>query len=278
MRLTQFGVYVFPLFNKRDVLNVGDTGGAIVGLVGRSYYDGYGVEDAPETLRTVSTQYEIIETTATAVQTERDAIRGRAGQLLRLWAVLPNGTSRFQWARLAQVDMERRREFIYYQPMRLRFELTEPGWNGTAHNAAWYLNAGHYLDTAKWLDQYDVWTPASSGATHTLVNDGQLRQADVTITITAGAATISNIRLRVNDCDWTWTGTVAIGTSLVVDCGAKSIKNNTVDAYSGFALNAGHTVADWWQIEPGNNTVTINYTGNAGADATVTWDYYDAWA
>ena len=278
MRLTQFGVYVFPLCNKRDVLNVGDTAGAMVPLVGGGYYDGYGAEDAPEALRKVSTQYEIIETTATAVQTERDAIRGRAGQLLRLWAVLPSGASRFQWARLAQVDMERRREFIFYQPMRLSFELRHPGWNGTAHGAAWYLDAGHYLDTGKWLDMAETWTPTADGDTYTLTNDGQLRQTDATITITAGAATISNITLQVNDCDWTWTGTVAIGTSLVVDCGAKSIKNNTVDAYSSLTLNAGHTVADWIQLEPGNNTVTITYTGNAGADATVTWDYYDAWA
>jgi hypothetical protein len=124
----------------------------------------------------------------------------------------------------------------------------------------------------------ETWTPASSGATYILTNDGVLRQTDVTITITAGAASISNIRLRVNNCDWTYSGTVAAGQALLVDCGAKSITNNTVDAYTGLTLNAGHTVADWIQVEPGNNTVTITYSGNAGADAVVTWDYYDAWA
>jgi hypothetical protein len=278
MRLTHFGTYVFPLFSKRDQVSVGDTSGAIVGLAGRGYYDAFGTDDATEQLRTVATEYEIIETTATAVQTARDAIRGRSGQLLRLWADLPDGTSRFQWARLAKVDIERRREYLFYQPVSLQFEVAEPGWNGTAHGATWYLDSGHYLDTGKWLDTSETWTPSASGDTYTLTNDGVLRQTDAQITITAGAASISSIRLRVNSCDWTYGGTVAAGQSLIVDCGAKSIKNNAVDDYANLTLNAGHTVGDWIQIEPGDNTVTINYSGNAGADAVVTWDYYDAWA
>jgi hypothetical protein len=63
----------------------------------------------------------------------------------------------------------------------------------------------------------------------------------------------------------------------VVDCGARSIKNNGVDAYSGLTLNAGHTTAPWLRLAPGSNTVTITYSGNADASATVTFSYYDGW-
>jgi hypothetical protein len=62
-----------------------------------------------------------------------------------------------------------------------------------------------------------------------------------------------------------------------VDCGLRSVKNNGVDAYSGFALNSGHAVADWLRLEPGANSVTITYSGNADASATVTFSFYDGW-
>jgi hypothetical protein len=62
-----------------------------------------------------------------------------------------------------------------------------------------------------------------------------------------------------------------------VDCGQRSVKNNGVDAYSGLALNSGHTVADWLQIAPGANTITITYTGNADNSAGVTLSFYDGW-
>jgi len=278
MRLTHFGVYVFPLYNKRDKVSVGDTSGAMIPLVGGGFYDGYGTEDAPEAIRTVSTEYEIIETTATAVQTHRDDIRGRAGQLLRLWAQLPDSTVRFAWARLARVEMERRREYLFYQPIRLQFDIGASGWNGAAHGAPWFLDAGHYLESGKYLNQDDVWTPSADGDTEVVVNAGNITVTNAVLTITAsGTATISNVRIRCGDCDWQWTGTVALSTSLVIDCGTRSVKNNTVDAYSGFALHANHKTADWLQLAPGNNTVTINYTGNANASATVTFDFYDGW-
>ncbi len=86
MRLTQFGTYVFPLFNKRDLVSTGDTGGTLLKLPGGGAYDAYGTDDAPEGVREVSTEFEIIDTTATAVQTARDQIRSRAGKWRRLWA------------------------------------------------------------------------------------------------------------------------------------------------------------------------------------------------
>jgi hypothetical protein len=226
----------------------------------------------------VTTSFEIIETTATAVQTARDAIRALAGTKARLWAHFPDGTDRFVWARLARVRMERRLEYIYYQPVDLDFEIVVPGWNGTGHGAPWLLDDGETLDTGLYLDLDDVWIPSSSGDTETFANGGNRTVTDAFVTITAGAAaTISNIRIRCGLCDWTWTGTVAVNKSLTIDCASRSIKYDGADAYSGFALNSGHSVADWLQLAPGNNTITVNYTNNANNSAGVTVSFYDGW-
>ena len=278
MRLTQFGTYTLPLFNKRDQVGTGDTGGSLLNLVSGASYDGLGTGDATEAATTLTTSYEIIDSTASAVQTARDAIRALAGQRLRLWAQMPDASLRFVWARLARIRMERRREYIFYQPVELTFEVAAPGWNGTQHGAAWLLDDGETLDTGLYLDLDDVWIPSADGDDETFNNGGNRTVRDAFVTITASAtAAISNITISCGDCDWTWTGTVAVSTSLTIDCGTRSIKNNGVDAYSGFALNAGHTVADWLQLEPGDNTITINYSDNADNSAGVTVSYYDGW-
>jgi hypothetical protein len=174
--------------------------------------------------------------------------------------------------------MERRREYIYFQPVDLTFDVVQPGWNGTGHGAPWLLDDGETLDTGLYLDLDDVWIPSVSGDSETFTNAGNRTVTNAMLTITASAsATISNVRIVCGDCDWTWTGTVAVSTSLTVDCGQRSIKNNGVDAYSGLALNVDHTVADWLRLEPGANTITITYSGNADNSAGVTLSFYDGW-
>ena len=142
MRLTQFGTYTLPLFSRRDKLSTGDTGGALVTLVNGIGYDATGAGVAQEAVNTVTCSYEIVETTATAVQTARDAIRALAGTKARLWAQMPDGSLRHVWARLTRVNMERRREYIFYQPVEATFEIDQPGWLGTAHGAPWFLDTG----------------------------------------------------------------------------------------------------------------------------------------
>lgn len=278
MRLTQFGLYTLPLFNKRDTVGTGDTGGSSLTLVSGTGYDPLGTGGATEAPTTLGTSYEIVDTTATAVQTARDAIRALAGTKARLWAHFPDGSDRFVWARLARVRMERRSQYIYFQPVELTFDVLQPGWNGAQHGALWLLDDGETLDTGLYLDLDDVWIPSASGDVETFTNAGNRTVTVAMLTITASAsATISNITIKCGDCDWTWTGTVALSKSLTVDCGQRSVKNNGVDAYSGLALNVGHKVADWLQIKPGANTITITYTGNADASAGVTLSFYDGW-
>ena len=277
MRLTKFGTYELPLWNKRDGVSMGNMGGAVVDIIGGAGYDAYGSGTAPESALTVTTSFEIIETSTTAVQTARDAIRALGGTKERLWAHFPDGSERFADARLARVRMERRFEYIYYQPVDLDFDIVSPGWHGEVHGAPWYLDAGETLDSGLVLDLLDYWTPTSSPLTATVNNGGNRTVTNAVLTVTAGTSTISAIKLVCGSCDWTYSGTVAIGKALVIDCGLKSVVNDGADAYSAFALNSGHAVADWLQLQPGDNTVTITYTGNATDDATFALGYYDGW-
>lgn len=277
MRLTQFGTYVLPVWNKTDDLSPGSSPGALLELPGGGAWDGYGTAEAPEPSNVVSTQFEIVKTTAAAVQTERDRIRARRGFLRRLWAETPSGMLRFVWARLARIRMERDRRYQFYQPVKLEFEISNPGWNGGQHGTPWTFDSGYLFDAGTFFDRDDVWTPAASGATYTITNEGNTTQDEIILTITAGATSINTIRIRCGDCDWTYSGTVNANKSLVVNTATRTITNDGADAYSGLTLNAGHIVADWLLFDTGNNTVTINYAGNGSVDATVTFDFYDRW-
>ena len=173
--------------------------------------------------------------------------------------------------------MERDRRHQFYQPVKVDFEIANPGWAGGQHGAPWTFDSGYFFDAGDFFDRDDVWTPDASGDTYAITNEGNATQDEIILTITAGATSINNIRIRCEDCDWTYGGVVAATKSLVVNTATMSITNDGDDAYNGLTLNAGHTIADWLVFGTGSNTITIYYSGNAGADATVTFDFYDLW-
>ena len=277
MRLVQFGSFVFPLYNKRDVLSPGASGGALISLPSNTAWDNYQDDQSTESPARYRTAFEIVETTAAAVQTKRDQIRARRGLVRRLWAQMPDETMRFVWARLSAIRMEHDYRYTFYQPVELEFEVAQPGWNGSGHGVGWTLDSGEYLDDGEWLDEADVTTLTSSGMTVTINNGGNRPQTAITITITGGTSSISNIRLVCSPCDIKFSGTVAAGQSCIINTATKSVLNNAVNAYASFSLEAGHTVADWFRLAAGDNTVTITYSGNATNNATITWEYCDGW-
>lgn len=278
MRLTQFGTYTLPRGNKRDDISTGSAQSAVVVLPGGGSYDSYGTAQAPEAVTTLSTEYEIVETTAAAVQTARDAIRAYRGKRSRLWAETPSGLLRWVYARLARVRMEREIPNIYYQPVQLDFEIAEPGWNGMGHGAPWYLDAGEYLDSGLYLDYDELVTmDTPAGETVTVNNGGNRTVTDVIFTVTASGDQITAFTFTCSPCKWAYTGTIADGKSLVIDCGAKSvIYDGTTDGYADFALDATHASANWCEFVPGDNTVTLAMTTGSVA-ATVAISYHDGW-
>jgi len=276
MRLTAFGDYDLPQFNKLDTISLGEASGSVAPIIGNGAYDTYGTADAPERALVVSTAFEIVETSATAVQTKRDALRALVGKRDRLWARFPDASLRFAWARLARLRMERNYEHVHYQPVAMDFEIVTPGWRG---GLAWSLDDGELLDTGLLLDHRGgTWTPAASADSTIVTTDGNRMVRDALFVVVAGSDSISQIRVQVGSCDWTWKSTVPAGKALLINSGTKSVTLDGADAYTYMTLNAGHTVADWLQLQPGNNTVTLSYTGNASGSGLIAFSYLDNWA
>jgi hypothetical protein len=161
----------------------------------------------------------------------------------------------------------------------LDFEIVSPGWRMFA-SAPWDLSDGLFLDVGLYLDwEGDTWTPDASGYMLIITTAGNRTVTDPIVAVFASASeTISQIGIACGDCDWTWKSTVPISGALVINCGTKSVYLNGADAYSVFTLNSGHASADWLQLQPGDNTVTVTYTGNAGDTAKIAIIYQDKYA
>jgi hypothetical protein len=152
--------------------------------------------------------------------------------------------------------MERQVRDIYRQPVRATFELVSAGWNGEYHDTQTALNT----------------SPLS--VTH--ANGGNRTVTNASLTVTAVNTQIAGLAFACGDCDWAFTGTIAAGTSLIVDGATKSITNNGVDAYAQFTFNGGHVTPNWIELAPGDNTAT--YTAGSAAWAhTLVLAYYDGW-
>ena len=99
------------------------------------------------------------------------------------------------------------------------------------------------------------------------------------MTITAtGANLTTSVSVYVTGVSYlTWAGTITDGQALVIDCGARTVKNNGVDAYSGLTLHStNHVIDDWLRLEPGNNSVLVAYTGGNGT-STALFNFNDLW-
>ena len=100
------------------------------------------------------------------------------------------------------------------------------------------------------------------------------------LTFTADDAELSAVRMvdEASGIDWTWAGSVAYGTSLTIDCGAFSVQNNGVDAYSTFVLNNDHASDYWCAILPGtDNEFTVTLTVSAPGLHLSEIEWYDSW-
>lgn len=124
------------------------------------------------------------------------------------------------------------------------------------------------------------WRAASQSTASLLSNalvgvGGNLPVRHAVLTVTA-SATISSVRVYSAErgVDWTWTGTLAAGTSLVVNDEAQTVLNAGVNAYSGLVLGFGHTARGWLDLEPGNQSVSVTVEGTASAAGLAWYDVY----
>jgi hypothetical protein len=104
-------------------------------------------------------------------------------------------------------------------------------------------------------------------------NGGMIPIHDAIITVTATNQIAALTVTELSGIDWTFSGTIAAGTSLVIDCGAQTILNNGSNAYSNFTLNSGHSVEGWLPLPRGTSVLQIQ----SDAIGTFSVGHYDQW-
>ncbi|MFZ1814091.1 MAG: hypothetical protein WAU16_06580, partial [Rhizobiaceae bacterium] len=177
-------------------------------------------------------------------------LSARVGQRGTLWRKRWDATSVRQWktARLLSVnlphDYTRR---LHVVECECRFESTMAAWRAaTATTTSGSIAGAGYVGL-------------------TVSNGGQVQVDDAVLTITATAA-ISSVRVECTAAgiSLAWAGSLGAGSSLVIDAGAKTVRNAGADAYSGFSLEAGHTADGWLPLAKGITPMMV-YLNAAGA-------------
>lgn len=168
----------------------------------------------------------------------------------KLWALMRDGTYRWTWAKCVQIKAPERVGQINHAPVALKFQ---------ARTGLWYGETLHQV--------------AIAGALTEMTNLGNYI-APVTVRMAAISAPVTYFEFRNGDGvnGIAYNGSVAAGTTCVVDSGAYSVKNNGVGEYANLT-----TQGDWYwlYLNPGDDGI-YNW-GITGGTHTVTFEYYDTW-
>lgn len=209
------------------------------------------------------------------------ALRGTRDRLFRRTA---SGDLHWVWARLVEVSASRdyqQTRFKRIQDIELRFAVQDPFWRGVLAGQ-WYLNDGHYFDSGLILDSGNEIALSSSPTVATLTigeagDAGRAPTRAVRILVTAGSSAITALQIaRSGGETLTFSGTLAAGDVLVIDGGTMQVTNDGADAYDDLSFTATADLAAWFALEPGDNDITVTFTGG-GTGSTIAFDYYESW-
>ncbi|CAG0959154.1 hypothetical protein PLCT2_00653 [Planctomycetaceae bacterium] len=178
------------------------------------------------------------------IESELDVLKAAtiaAGES-KLWGLLRDGTYRWAWAKCTSLRPPERYTEKLALPVELEFMLREGLWYGATQHT-------HTVNTQ------------DSGYDFTLNNAGN-HPAMVRVLIDNGDVTVMTsfkLKNHTNGLEWTYDN-VPLLHDIIVDAGAYSVTDNGADAYSHLTVGAGQVV--WMQLEPGNNSLEITYTGS----------------
>jgi hypothetical protein len=253
-----------PLCNAKQDIGMGASTTAYSEFPMGGVHDAFGTEQAQVKVpypKTVSfTLYSLNPADRLAQFNVWRALQGVRGYLYR---TIDTGVPHSQsvLARLVQVQTDRSYESPASLEMTLEFDILEPVWRGTLRT--------------------DIITLAAVPETHTVTNSGNAIQRNVVLTITPAGANLTDLlieNITVGHVSAvSFDGVVVVANALVIDCGIGTVRNNGVNAFADFHLEAAQSIKDWLRLAPGANTIRVTRTGgNAATPCTL--DYYDAWA
>lgn len=281
-RITAFGDVPLPDSMTVDDLSTARAAGTIVDTLG-GVFDAYGtrqrlprrqelsvsgiyqgtldylVDHSGNQLVDDSSNDLIAGTATNSVRGQVEALRARVGWRDQLWRQRDDdAVLQWRYARLLAVQM--------------RGDVGRWAADVAEVNALFETAQGAWRSTAAVTDSLTL-TAALTGTQRVIV-DGNVQVDDAIVTLTA-SATITSFRVTCAaiGVDWTWTGSLTAGQSLVVDCGALTVRKAGADAYSTFVLNSGHTAVGWLPLAVGANDLAML----ASAAGTVSIAHYDQW-
>ena len=251
-------------------------------------FDAWGGADAPATFP-LPLQYRvmIVDAVAATYMTTINALRALARTRAYLYRTGQDGKAQRALARLERISALDSVETQAAIEITFDFTVWEP-WADNWQRGPIYWGAPtvYYFDTGLFWDAAALTTTLTGGAATTVsvTNGGNIAVEDVIITLTAGdaAITVATITIAAQYVKWTWTGaganpSIAVGKSLVIDCGALTVKDDGADAYLYFAIDPTHAIVPWLRLAPGANSVVVTLTGG-GTGSTINFDFADRWA
>lgn len=279
------GVWLHTLGDPEDPLDTQGSAISVLSSIGGAIVDGHGAQQAPVTAVEITKKGLLVASTQQSLHDNFRWFRAQRGRRRLLWRLVrkfegpPGGNPpiQFMYARCTAVNSGVTRQIgnMYALPIEIRFMLLGRFWSGS-HTNNQLGEGGEEPDT--W-GEYEL---DNSGleATLTYTNGGNTNNTSAIITITATGDDVESVHVACNICAWTYTGNVPAGSQLVIDCGARSVRNSGIGDYNGLTFDANHRTNEWMILEPGANTITYTIaTKNQGSTPppTISFDFYDAW-
>ncbi len=287
-RLIRFGLQSLVFHNQVDTIGSGATPTAYQQLPEGGALDMYGDQQKhPGTVeRAISRRLSMPPGASAQADLETLFLRLLAlrGTRNRLYREMIGGDIHWQYARLVEVSAERSYEITKYgriQDISLRFVTQEAFWRGDL-GGIWYLDSGEYLDSGLSLDSGQTYPLTTSPTSFTIslglsADAGRAAVRAVRMGISAGVASMSAITItRAGGESITFGGAILANKTLVIDTGTMQVLNDGVDAYDDLTLSPTADLAAWFALEPGDNPVTVTFTGG-GAGKQISFEYYEVW-
>jgi len=256
--LLSFAGHSIPLLDADHDIGTGPAPAYLFPLPGGGSYDPKLTDQVLRPAYPVTAKGVYVAASESALATEYQTWRSYIGVRGSLIRYSGGGASHTATARVQEVRATRRPDYPFALQFEIEFVMVSPCWNGTHRNTLEYLD--------------------NSPKVISCPNAGDYPVSNTIITLTAAGSAITNILIGVSaQFEINWAGTLAATKSLVIDCGALSVKNDGVDAYSGFSRTANHKINEWLRMYVGYNNITVTRTGGNNSSA-ITFDYYDGWA
>lgn len=283
--LERFGAVDLPFLEARQTISSGDSLSVFRQLQDGGAFRVRGTERSPRTMTRISTTGEFVTTTAVDMDALGRALYGERGKLGKLYRRMSGSLERhWCWAELMRVGADNTPDTFLVQPVAPEFLMISPCWYGPRHGAAWLWGQGEHWGSGVVWDQNagDTYVlPAGAPATPSIdvVNNGNFHVDNAILTITASATDPieepiffgTEYPSGTTSASLIFHADIPATKQLIIDCGARSVMLDGVDAYDDLELDSDHALGGWLRLFPGTTTIGFLYTAVAAGSLLVSF-------